>query len=270
MIKDKSISRLLYIFLLAACIPCWWSCGNVRNLQYMQGQFDTTLLSQVKYPEITFQQNDLISVAVYSDNAQASAYYNLPVQTSVLSAGATAGMTGGAAPTPGSSYLVDENGNIQFPGLGTLHVEGLTKQQLYALLQDKLKDKLQNAYFIIRLANYRITLIGEVNQPGQFSIPNERVSVLEAIGLAGDLTVFGRRDNVLVVREQNGQRTFGRLNLKSPDIMTSPYFYLQPNDVIYVDLNRNKAASSDQVTIRNISLATSIISVVAILIGVLR
>jgi polysaccharide biosynthesis/export protein len=269
MITDKSISRLLYIFLLLACIPCFWSCGNVRNLQYMQGQFDTTKLSQVKYPEITFQKNDMISVAVYSDNAAASAYYNLPQQNTVLNAGVTSMAPGGVS-TPGSTYLVDDAGNIQFPGLGTLHVEGLTKQQFYALLQERLKDKLQNAYFIIRLVNYRITMIGEVNQPGQFSIPNERVSVLEAIGLAGDLTVFGRRDNVLIIREQNGQRTFGRLDLKSPNIMSSPYFYLQPNDVVYVDLNRNKAAASDQVTIRNISLATSVISVVAILVGVLR
>jgi polysaccharide biosynthesis/export protein len=269
MITDKSISRWLYIVLLLACIPCFWSCGNVRNLQYMQGQFDTAKLSQVKYPEITFQKNDLLSVAVYSDNNTASSYYNLPAQTSVLTAGATTPLAG-STPPQGSTYLVDDAGNIQFPGLGALHVEGLTKQQFYALLESKLRDKLQNPYFIIRLANYRITLIGEVNQPGQYSIPNERVSVLEAIGLAGDLTVYGRRENVLIIREQNGERTFGRLNLKSPDIMTSPYFYLQPNDVVYVDLNRNKAAANDAVAVRNISLVVSVISVVAILVGVLQ
>ena len=116
--------------------------------------------------------------------------------------------------------------------------------------------------------NYKVTLIGEVNHPGQFSIPNERVNILEAIGLAGDLTPFGRRDNVLVIREINGERTFGRLDLRNPDILSSPFYFLQPNDMIYIDPTRNKAAASDQVTIRNITLATSIVSMIAILIGV--
>jgi len=259
---------LAYLLMLVATVPCWWSCGNVRELQYMQGSFDTSKLSQIKYPEILIQKGDLVSITVYSDNPLASAYYNLPTQPTI--ANATATTQSQPALNAGSSYLVDEAGMIQFPGLGNLEVGGLTKDQLYQLLKSKLSDKLQNPYFIIRLSNYRITLIGEVAKPGQFTIPNERVSLLEAIGLAGDLTPFGRRDNILVIREINGQRTFGRLNLKSPDVLASPYFYLQPNDVVYVDLNRNKAAANDQVTVRNISLATSIISVLAILVGVLR
>ncbi|HEY0677958.1 MAG TPA: polysaccharide biosynthesis/export family protein, partial [Chitinophagaceae bacterium] len=167
MISKQSFKRLLYILLLSACIPCWWSCGNVRHLQYMQGQFDTAKLSQVKYPEVVVQKNDLINITVYSDNPIASAYYNLPVQQTTMVPG-----TGTTAPVnTGSVYLVDGAGNIQFPGLGSLQVAGLTKDQVYQLLMSKLQDKLQNPYFIIRLANYRITLIGEVNQPGQFTIP---------------------------------------------------------------------------------------------------
>jgi len=270
MINPSSFrTRFLYIFFLIASVPAFWSCGNVRNLQYMQGQFDTARLSKIVYPEVLIQRNDLLSITVYSDNPNASAYYNLPVQPNVLTPPAPTGIQGSTS-VSGSSYMVDDAGNIQFPGLGALHVEGLTKKQLYDLLETRLKDKLQNPYFTIRLVNYRVTLIGEVNHPGQFSIPNERVSILEAIGLAGDLTAFGRRDNVLVIREINGQRSFGMLNLKSPEILASPYYFLQPNDVVYVDLNRNKAAASDQVTVRNISLATSIISVIAILVGVFR
>jgi polysaccharide biosynthesis/export protein len=264
------MTRLLYLLLLVASMPCWWSCGNVRHLQYMQGQFDTAKLSQIAYPTTAIQKNDLLSITVYSDNPLASAYYNLPTQNTVPSTNASTAGTQSASVNTGSTYLVDAEGNIRFPGLGVLHVEGLSKDQLYQLLQSKLADKLQNPYFIIRLANYRITLIGEVSAPGQFTIPNERVSLLEAIGLAGDLTVYGRRDNVLVVREINGQRTFGRIDLTKPDIFSSPYFYLQPNDVVYVDLNKNKAASADQTTVRNISLATSVISVLAILISIFR
>jgi polysaccharide biosynthesis/export protein len=266
---DRPLRRLMHACLLLACIPCFWSCGNVRQLQYLQGQFDTAALSRVNYPKPVIQRNDLLNITVYSDNPVASAYYNLPAQPNLTTTGT---MVQGSAPAlnAGSSYLVDDSGNIQFPGLGTLAVAGLNKDQLYQLLKTRLADKLQNAYFIIRLANYRVTMIGEVAKPGEFTIPNERVSLLEAIGLAGDLTPYGRRDNILVIREINGERTFQRLNLKDPGVLASPYFYLQPNDVVIVDLNRNKAAANDQVTVRNISLATSIISVLAILVGVLR
>lgn len=272
MIKP-SHSRFLYIILLAACIPCFWSCGNVRHLQYMQGQFDTAQLSQVKYPEPVIQANELVAITVYSDDPRASAYYNLPIQPSLANTGTLADATSGAsalAASPGSSYLVNSDGIIQFPGLGPLKVSGLTKKELYDLLMSRLSDKLKNPYFTIRLTSYRITMIGEVNRPGQFTIPNERVSLLEAISLAGDLTSYGRRDNILIIREINGQRTFKRLDLRKPEILGSDYFYLQPNDMVLVDLNKNKAAVSDQATVRNISLATSVISVLAVLITVLR
>jgi len=245
------------------------SCGNVRQLQYMQGQFDTAKLSQVKYPEPTIQKNELISITVYSDDPRASAYYNLPVQTTVNNTGAISSPATQTT-TPTSNYLVDETGSIIMPGLGKLEVAGLTKAQLDSVILSKLKDKLNNAYTIIRLSSYKITMIGEIAKPGQFAIPNERVSLLEAIALAGDLTPYGRRDNVMIIREVNGQRNFARLDLRSPDILNSPYFYLYPNDVVIVDLNKTKAAANDQVVVRNISLATSIISVLAVVITVLR
>jgi len=269
MINHSPNNRLLYVLILMVSIPCWWSCGDVRKLQYMQGQFDTTKLSQVQYPEPVIQSNELVSITVYSDDPRASAYYNLPTQPTISSTATVATPTLPTA-TPTSSYLVDEAGNIQFPGLGLLHVQGLTKAELYKLLEQKLADKLQHPYFIIRLSSYKITLIGEVAKPGQFTIPNERVSLLEAIALAGDLTNYGRRDNVLVIREINGQRSWRRLDLRDPNIMGSDFFYLQPNDVVMVDINKNKAAATDQVTVRNISLATGIISVLAVIISVLR
>lgn len=269
MINHSPNMRLLHLILLILLIPCWWSCGNVRHLQYLQGQFDTTKLSQVKYPEPVIQSNELISITVYSDDPRASAYYNLPTQPNISST-ATIATPSLSTSTPVSTYLVNEAGNIQFPGLGELHVQGLTRTELYKLLESKLADKLQHPYFIIRFSSYKITMIGEVAKPGQFTIPNERVSLLEAIALAGDLTNYGRRDNVLIIREINGQRNFQRLDLRNPEILNSPYFYLQPNDVVMVDINKNKAAAGDQATVRNISLATSIISVLAVIISVLR
>jgi polysaccharide export outer membrane protein len=266
----KKSAAIINISVVAICFWILCSCGNVRELQYMQGQFDTTLLSQANYPEPLIQKNDLLSITVYSDDPRASAYYNLPALPTVSSTGSilsSSSMSGGGNAT---NYLVDQSGNIQMPGIGPLPVAGLTKNELYKLLQEKVKDKLQNAYFIIRLNSYTITMIGEVTRPGQFTIPNERVSLLEAIALAGDLTVYGRRDNVLIIREINGKRSWGRIDLKNPEILNSPYFYLQPNDVVYVDLNKTKSAANDQIVVRNITLAISIVSVAAVIISITK
>jgi polysaccharide export outer membrane protein len=263
-----TVAVLVTLFLAIAIFS---SCGNVRELQYFQGAFDTAKLSQIKYPEPVFQKNDLVSILVYSDDPRASAYYNLPASTTISNTvGASSDMSagGGGLQSGGASYLVDETGNIQFPGLGNLEVAGLTKDQLYKLLEAKLQDKLSHPYFIIRFTSYKITMLGEVARPGIFTIPNERVSLIEALAIAGDLTVYGRRENVLIIRELNGVRTWHRIDLRSPDIVASPYFYLQPNDVVYVDLNKTKASANDAVVVRNISLGISIISLLIVIISI--
>ncbi|HEV3327659.1 MAG TPA: polysaccharide export protein, partial [Puia sp.] len=129
---------------------------------------------------------------------------------------------------------------------------------------------LKNPYYSIRFLNYRVTMIGEVSRPGVYTLPGERVNILEAIGLAGDLTFYGRRDNVLVMRENNGKREFARLDLTKPEIMSSPYFYLQQNDMVIVEPNKKKIAANDQVTARNVSIAATVISTLAILYSIFR
>jgi polysaccharide export outer membrane protein len=247
------------------------SCGNIRDLQYLQGQFDTLKLSQAHYAVPVIQKNDLLSVTVYSDDPRASAYYNLPslstVNNSTISTEPASAAVGA---NYGSSYLVDQQGNIQMPGLGRFPVAGLTTGQVDSLIVSKLQGKLNNPYTIVRYNSFKITLMGEVTKPGQFTIPNEKISLLEAIALAGDLTPFARRDNVLLIREINGERTYQRLNLKDPNVLNSPYFFLQPNDLIIVDPNKSKAAASDQVVVRNISLAVSLISVISVIITLSR
>ena len=265
--NSKGLTALCILF----AIVLFSSCGNTRPLQYMQGQFDTLKLSQAHYPEPVIQKNDMIGITILSDDPRASAYYNIPSQPNVssTSSGAEVVPTQAAA-NAGSVYLVDESGSIQMPGIGRLPVMGLTKGQLDTLVVSKLQGKLQNPYTIIRFLSFKITLIGEVGRPGQFTIPNERVSLLEAIALAGDLTVYGKRDNIVIIREINGQRSWARLDLKDPNIMSSPYFYLQPNDVVIVDLNRNKAAANDQVVLRNVTLVMSMISLAAIVISLFQ
>jgi polysaccharide export outer membrane protein len=251
------------------------SCGNMRTLTYMQGSFDTAKLSQVNFPEPIIQKGDLLSIIVYSDNPEATKLYNQTLINSGASTPAGSTQSGGSgesvagnSPTaPG--YLVDENGNIELQGIGLLHVDSMTRAVLKDTLSRRLAPFLTNPYYTIRFLNRHYTMLGEVQKPGVYAI-TDRVNLLEALGVAGDMTFFGRRDNVLVIRETNGKRQFARLDLTKPEIIASPYFYVQQNDVIIFEANKKKIAANDQTTIRNVSLAATVISVFAIIYSVFR
>lgn len=250
------------------------SCATPRELRYLQGTFDTTALRDVLFRNQLIQKNDLLSIVVYSDNATATALYNQPVgNTASMANGSIIGgeVSSSAAALPSGGYLVGLNGEIEFPQLGRLHVEGLSKDQLVDLLNSKLKDKtLTNPYYSIRFLNFKVTMVGEVVRPGMYTIPSERINIIEAIGLAGDLTFYGQRTNILVIRETNGRREFGRLDITKPEVFNSPYFYLQQNDIILVDLNKRKVGANDNSLIRNVSIVGTIVSTFAILLSVLR
>lgn len=247
------------------------SCGTTRPYTYMQGSFDTAKLSQIPIVEPVIRKGDLLSIIVYSDNPAATAIYNQPListgtnsSASAASAGSGVSSPSGASPsTPG--YLVDERGNIIFQGVGTMHVEGLTRSGLIDTLNFKIGQYLTHPYYNIRFLNYRFTMLGEISKPGIYGIPGERVSIFEALGLAGDMSFYGRRDNVLVIREDSGHRQFARLDLTKPEVMASPFYYIQANDMVIVEATRKKIAANDQVTTRNITLAATLISTFAIL-----
>ncbi len=268
-----AILNCFYIAVLTAIFFSFGSCANTRNYTYMQGQFDTAKLSVLNAVEPVIRKGDLLSIIVFSDNPEATKIYNQSLITTPTTSAyaATSGVSSsiGAAPSaPG--YQVDENGNIVFQGLGLLHVEGLTKAQLKDTLDLRLKDYLKNPYYNIRFLNYKFTMLGEVGRPGIISIPGERINLLEAFSLAGDMTFYGRRDNVLIIRENNGKREFARLDMTKPDIMASPYFYLQQNDVVIVEANKRKITANDAVTVRNVSLAATLVSTFAILYTIFR
>ena len=234
------------------------SCGNVKKIQYIQGPYDTARVSNITIPEPVVQPNDLLGIIVYSDNPAATALYNQPITKTAEGAGEQ---------TPG--YLVDKEGNIQFQGLGKLHVAGLTKKQIADLLDSHLKDKyLKNPYYNIRFLNYKITMIGDVAKPGVYNIPSEKVNILEAVGMAGDITSYGRREFVTIIRENDGKREIGSIDLTKGDVFHSPYFNLQQNDVVIVNPTKNKSAATDQVALRNFTLIASLLSTTAVLINI--
>jgi polysaccharide biosynthesis/export protein len=245
------------------------SCGNARQLMLLQGPFDTAKLSTINPVEPVIRKGDILSIIVYSDNPEATKIYNQSLITTSNLSNAISSGVGGAAPS-GGGYQVDQDGNIVFQGLGKIKVEGLTKAALKDTLDARLTPFLNNPYYSIRFLNYKFTMMGEVNRPGIISIPGERVNILEAIAMAGDLTFYARRDSVFIIRENNNKREFARLDLRQPQIMASPYFYIQQNDIIIFEPTNRKVAANDVVTTRNISIALAIISTIAVIYSIVR
>ncbi len=256
------------IIILLATLFYLSSCTSYKQLQYLQGSIDSTQFSQFKVPEQRIQKGDQISISVFSDNAAASSLFNAGGGVQQQSAGSSQ-MT--VANAGGSVYDVDQDGNIFFPQVGKLNVEGLTRDGLKALLDSKLKDKyLINPYYTIRFLNLKITVFGDVNSPGIYPLVRENTNIFEALTLAGDMTEYGKRDNILVIREKDGKRVFARIDVTKPDVFNSPYYYLQQNDMVFVDMRKSKANRIDEAWTRNISLGFSIISLMFLIINSIR
>lgn len=226
---------------LGALIIClvMTSCVNTRKAVYFDGLKDGIISANTPVPETIIEKNDLLNISVTSLNPDASAIFNT---TNVY----TYNMNGTGV-TSLMGYLVNAEGTIQFPILGSIKAEGLTKGQLKESITKKLTDQklLTDPIVTVRFLNFHITVLGEVGHPGLLNVPNEKISLLEAIGLAGDLTIFARRDNVLVIREnENGDKVIKRIDLNSTELLSSPYYYLQSNDMVYVEPNKSKVASA--------------------------
>jgi polysaccharide export outer membrane protein len=188
------------------------------------------------------------------------AAYNLP---QVTASGGT------AAPTTG--FLVNARGEIDYPRLGTIKAEGLTKTQLADIIKQKLQGQLELPSVIIRFLNYKITVLGEVRAPGQFTIQTEKITILEALGLAGDVSEFGKRNAVKVLRENNGQREVGTVDLTTNKLFSSPYYKLQQNDVVYVEQTGERIRQREQQrTATQIGLASTVITTIALIISFTR
>jgi polysaccharide biosynthesis/export protein len=246
------------------------SCVTQRPLpNYLQNVTDTTGKGTVQVPELKIQKNDILSIQIYSASTrpEVDALYNLA--SSPASGGGQSG-----TPATASGFLVDSKGDIEYPRLGTLHAEGLTKAELAALIKKKLTEPVQlleNPTVIIRFVNLKITVLGEVNAQGVISIPGERVTILEALGLAGGITEFGLKNSVKVIRETDNQRQIGVIDLSSKDLFTSPYYILRQNDVVFVDPSPKKEKRADQDrTSQRISLGLSIITTLVFIYNVFQ
>jgi len=207
-------------------------------MAYMRDIVDTStagLKGAVNLFETPIQKNDQLWITVGGTNMEDLVLLN---SASGIIQGSNITPVVGNSNAPVMGYLVEGDGTIKLPYLDKVKAEGLSRLQLENYITERMKEYTKNPVVNVRFLNYRITVMGAVQAPGSFSLPTERVTVLEALGLAGDLTIFGKRENILVVREENGKRTFGRIDLTSKVLFNSPYYYLKTNDVVYVESSK--------------------------------
>lgn len=244
-------------FLVLLALPLYFiSCKPLQKIpNYLENVNDTTGRGAVKQVDLKIQKNDLLSIQIFSLSTKpelSDAIYNQPA-------------VGGAV----SGYLVDNNGNIEHHRLGTIHVEGLTKTELAAEIKKRLKEPVEvmsDPTVLIRFLNLKITILGQVGREGPITVPGERINILEAVGLAGGVTDYGRKTNIRVVRESNGQRETGIVDLTSKDLFESPYYNLVQNDIIIVESTSQKQKETEQVrTMQKISFALTLVTVTATL-----
>lgn len=216
------------------------SCVSTKQTVYFHDLPDTVIAPVKGNFDPVIQKNDILQIIVSSMNPADVVIYNTPSMAAT-----------GAAPASGPQavgFLVNEQGSIQYPVLGNVKAAGLTKAELTKYLHDQLEERklLIDPVVSIRFLNYRVTVLGEVGKPTVVNVSNEKITIMEALGLAGDITVFGRKENILLIRDIEGVRTVKRLNLNNRDIFASPYYYLQSNDVVYVEPNKAKVFASDK------------------------
>jgi polysaccharide export outer membrane protein len=219
------------------------SCGSRKDLVYFQDEpiTDQSLSELDNNYEITYKPNDILTIDVSALEAASVAAFNLPAVAYNTNAGAGAA---NQATILRQTYLLDPQGNIEFPVLGTVKLGGLTRAEATDLLKEKIGEYVKEFIVNIRLINFTITVNGEVNRPGNYTVQGERISLIQALGLAGDLTIYGKRDNIFLIREVDGKKRYAKYDLTSINVVNSPVYYLSQNDIIYVEPNNARIKTS--------------------------
>ena len=221
------------------------SCGNKtwKNIYYLQDVREETTMRMPINEGIIIQPQDQLSILVTCTEPKLAANFNLAVAT--FQAGSSGGnmTSGNNRITP---YNVDNNGDIDFPSLGKIHVAGLSRWELQEMIKEKLDESgmLRDAVVIVEFLNFKISVLGDVASPGTFNISGDKITIFQALSLSRDLTIHGKRDDVMVIREQNGKRQIYMLDLRSSDVFNSPAYYLQQNDIVYVTPDKVKVGQS--------------------------
>ena len=264
--------KIIYLFkkVIPLCIVLFiFSCKPREELAYYQNIDALKSAAQVNTFEITMQPDDLLVIIVTADDAESAVPFN------ITSGG---GGSAGGSTVPSvvqqsiQTYLIDAQGFIDFPVLGKLKVGGLLRSEMQKMLQTKIATFINNPIINIRRLNFKVSVQGEVNAAGTYSINSDRMTLIEAISMARDLTIYGRRDNILIIRESNGVKSYNRVDITKADFINSPFYYLAQNDVVYVEPSKVKinGAAVGPSTAIIFSVTSLTITVAAFLISIFK
>lgn len=264
--KDRKMKKTALSIAIVVITLLLGSCSSTKNVAYFQNIDSLSLAASKGLYDAHIMPKDELTITVSATDPKAVTPFNLSISNTLNSSGQVYSGAGVL-----QTYLVDNEGNINFPVIGKLHVQGLTKNQCEDMICAKIKPYLSESekpIVTVHMASFRVTVMGEVTRPCVVPVGTEKMSILEALASAGDLTIYGKRDNVILIREDaQGQKHQHRLNLNDASIINSPYYYLQQNDIIYVEPNKVKAQNSSigsatQIWLTSISILTSVASLV--------
>lgn len=256
-------------FIFSVMLLC--SCGSIKNVAYLQNSDSINLDNSRFLYDARIMPKDQLTISVNTTTPEASLPFNLLLQNAYTQ-GRSVNYSGGTL----MPYLVDNEGYINFPIVGKLKVGGLTKSEAEQLVTEKIRPYLaeaENPVVTVTMASYSVSVLGEVNRPGSFMVSREKITILEALAQAGDLTIYGVRDRVKLIREDaTGKKSIVTLNLNDANIVNSPYYYLQQNDVVYVEPNNIKAQNSKvgQTTTLWFSATSILVSLTSLLYNILK
>ena len=253
--KYRNIVILLLLSLLGV------SCVSSKKVIYLQDVEVNERIKTASEYKTVIHPDDLLSIIVSCDDFEAATPFNSPMIG--LGREITNSQQGAQ-----QGYIVDKEGYIDFPVLGRIKVDGITRNQLSELLKEKLSTYLKNPIVTIQFLNFKVTVLGEVKNPGSYKVTTERISLLDALGMAGDLQISGKRKDVLLIRESGNEKQFARIDLTSSDFVDSPFFYLQQNDVIYVEPNKGRVVGGNMGTFWTyvVSSISTIVAIVALIV----
>lgn len=246
----------------AICVALLNACTVTKNTVYFNDIPtipDAMNMEVAEFTEPVIQVDDIISVQIQVVDVTGATVLN-PGSTMAIQGTST----GQIQQTPG--FLVDKDGTISIPMIGPVKIAGLTTQEAREFITEKVKVNYVDPTVQVRFANFKITVLGEVARPATYTVPNQKVTVLDALGMAGDLTIYGKRENVLLIRDQGGQKEFVRFNLNSADLFKSPHYFLKQNDVLYIEPNKAKVTASESSRWQVAGVIASIASVIAVII----
>lgn len=262
----QNIILVICILLLSSGMTSCLTYKQIVNFQDGEDLDSSRIDSITNAIVLRLQPDDVLQINISSYEAQEAAKFNM---IDIASQMMNARSTGGSNVSEPFGYRVDTRGNIDMPVIGQVYVKDLTLEELRDLIYKKVEETgyLKELSVQVRYVSFRITILGEVNAPGVYTITNNKLSILDAVGLAKDVSVFSNRDNILIIREEDGKRTFGRIDLKTKAVFQSPYYYLQPNDIVYVEPHKSRILGTPDPVTRYVGTIIALGTLITLLVA---